>query len=90
MSSKYKIWQDIVMRFLEHCKNEKLPVYGNPQWNETEGTINVIAIRNNDELDFNNRVRNNDKLMVFENRSDEKFRLYEFPCTTDLVNRYYQ
>lgn len=83
MPSKYKIWQEITARFIEHCKKEKLPMYGNPQWNEKEGTINVIAVRNNEELDFNNKVRNNDKLMVFENRPDDCYRLYEFPCTTD-------
>ena len=65
MPSKYKTWQDITARFIEHCKKEELPIYGNPQWNEKEGTINVIAVRNNEELDFNNKVRNNDKLMVF-------------------------
>lgn len=83
MPSKFKIWKDITVRFIEHCKTYKLPVFGNPKWNDEEGTINVIAIRNNDELDFNNRVRNNDQLMVFENRPNDMFRVYEFPCTTD-------
>ena len=83
MSSNYKFWRDITNRFLDHCKKENLPLYGNPQWYDQEGTINVIAIRKNDELDFNNRKRNNDILMVFENRPEDSFRYYEFPCTTD-------
>lgn len=83
MKSKYKLWKDIVNRFIEHCAIEKLPLIGNPKWNDEVGTINVIAIRNNPQISFNNRTRNNDELYVFENRPNEMFRLYKFPCTTD-------
>jgi hypothetical protein len=83
MTSKYKIWQIIINQFLKYCGEEKVPVFGNPKWNSEEGTINVIAIRNNNEFDFNNKLRNNDRLLVFENRPHNMFRLYEFPCTTD-------
>lgn len=86
MASRYAILKDLTQKFIEHCKLNSLPMYGVPKWNDAPGTINVISIRNNDELDFNSNKRNNDILYVIENRPNDKFILYTFPCTTDPAN----
>ena len=80
--SSYRYWQNIVNKFIDYSKR-RFAVYGIPQWQEATGTINVICIRNNDENSFNDSIRNNDKLVIIENRPNDSYRLYEYTVTSD-------
>jgi hypothetical protein len=80
--STYRYWQNITNKFIEYSKRNFI-VYGIPEWHEQTGTINVICIRNNDENSFNDAIRNNDKLVIIENRPNDSFRLYEYSVTAD-------
>jgi len=80
--STYRYWQNIVNKFIGYSKRN-FTIYGLPAWHEEAGTINVICIRNNDENSFNDVIRNNDILIVIENRPSDSFRLYEYEVTAD-------
>ena len=80
--SAYRYWQNIVNKFIDYSKRKSV-IYGIPLWNEETGTINVICIRNNDENSFNDQMRNNDKLVIIENRPNDSYRLYEYEVTSD-------
>lgn len=82
MPSDYTIYKEKINNFLKYCERN-YAFYGNPEWLEDEGTINVIIIRNNEEIDFNNRLMNNDELIIFENRPNNNFRRYDFKVTAD-------
>lgn len=79
----FSYYKSLCNSFIDYCKKNGKPVIGNPRFLEDEGTINVIAIRNNGELSFNSVKRNNDILYVVENRPNDHFRDYQFEVTTD-------
>jgi hypothetical protein len=80
--SNYSAWKNIINSFVPFARNEKA-VYGNPGWLDEEGSINVIVIRENDENSYNDVIRNNDHLLIFENRPNETFREYLYQVTAD-------
>lgn len=86
--SNYSTWKNIVSSFLPFARSAKA-VYGNPGWLDAEGTINVIVIRENAENSYNDVIRNNDHLLIFENRPNETFREYLYQVTADpSTNKY--
>lgn len=80
--SNYSYWKNIINSFVPYAALQKA-VYGSPAWLDAEGTVNVIVIRENDENSFNDLIRNNDHLLIFENRPNETFRSYLYQVTAD-------
>lgn len=58
-------------------------VYGNAKFSTEPDTINVIGIRGNKEICFNDTNVNNDNLIVYENTSSGQSRLWRFNVTMD-------
>lgn len=58
-------------------------VYGDPVFRTEPDTINVLGIRYNHEISFNNDLTNNDNLIIWENTSSNQVRLWRFPVTMD-------
>ena len=65
------------LKHTEYLRNESIA------WSDAEGTINVFVIRCNDMYITNDIQRNNDWLVVIENRPEDSFRRYIFKCTAD-------
>lgn len=80
---KYAQFKDVFNKYVNDLSQTKLLRDKNIKWNEAEGTINVFVIRCNDLYITNDINRNNDWLVILENRPDDCFRLYVFECTAD-------
>lgn len=57
------------------------------RFNTEPGTINVIAVRCNHLYITNDIERNNDVLMIVENKADDNFRRYIYDVTADPKSR---
>lgn len=85
---KYSDYKNIFNHFISYAK-ENGRYYGNPKWQDADHTINVVGIRNNDEIDFNVKKYNNDKLFIIQNRPNDKWILHEYNVTVDpSTNKY--
>lgn len=63
-------------------------IVGVPKFYEEPNTINVITIRNNPEIAFNDSdTFDNDEMIVYENTSSGGVRLYRFNVTADPKSR---
>jgi len=57
---------------------------GSTKWTDSPNTINVIGVRSNPEIAFNDQSTfNDDMLLIYENTSTGGVRLYSLPCTMD-------
>ena len=80
---KYSEYKNIFKKYLSDLKGTKWLRDKDIKWIDNEGTINVIVIRCNDYYITNDMKRNNDWMIVIENRPDDNFRRYVFNCTAD-------
>lgn len=62
-------------------------VVGSPEWKTEIGNINVIGIRQNSEVSFNEDVLHNDLLIISLNTELDKSDIYLFSCTMDPKGR---
>lgn len=84
----YSDYKNIFNRFIEYAKANKR-CYGNPRWLDDDHTINVIGVRMNDEIDFNDKKYNNDKLYIIQNRPNDMYIAHEYNVTVDpATNKY--
>lgn len=81
----YPRYKEVFYKYRDYLQNTN-PKFLNGQdmvWNEAEGTINVMVIRCNDIYETNDRIRNNDWMVIIENRGEGLFRRHIFKCTAD-------
>lgn len=77
------LWFKLYTKYLIEKRTE-----GRPQFVTAPDTINVIGIRQNAEIAFNDEDNfNNDLLVVYENTSSGNVRLWLFDCTMDPSRR---
>lgn len=88
MNTSYSYWKQIAANFITHCKAEGKPNYGDTDFREDEGTINVFVIRRNPEIAFNDPDKfYNDDSVIIENRPNDSYRPYEFRVTAEPYGR---
>ena len=80
---RYDDYKNIFEKYLAALDDTQWLLSKKAKWQTDEGSINVIAIRCNEIYITNDIKRNNDWLIVIENRPDDNFRRYIFSCTTD-------
>jgi len=91
LNESYSYWKNIAKKFIAHCKAEGKPHYGDVDFREEEGTINVFVIRRNAEISFNDPDKfYNDDAMIIENRPNDMMRAYPFRVTAEPKGRTYK
>lgn len=82
----YKSLQGVFNSYkLQASKEDR--VVGDPVWRKDVGNINVIGVRQNPEIAFNEHVLHNDLLIISLNIEPEISDIYLFSCTMDPKGR---
>lgn len=85
-SLNYKSLEGIFNAYKLQAHKEKR-VVGIPSWKTQVGNINVIGVRQNPEISFNEDVLHNDLLIISLNTEPERSDIYLFSCTMDPKGR---